>query len=238
MLLLTLMAACGLALVHLLAGKLHFLGGIPRSIWLSAAGGISVAYVFLHLLPELGRGQQAIQETVEEGGGWLEHLVYLAAFAGLTVFYGMERTARRARRRHGGQGPGLPVFRLHMTSFAVYNVLIGYLLVHDIRSPRELAFFFCALALHFLVNDFGLQEHYRQVYAATGRWILAGAVLIGWATGIAIVIPEPAMVLLIAFVAGGIVLNVLKEELPEERDSRFSAFLLGGTGYAMLLLAL
>jgi hypothetical protein len=33
------------------------------------------------------------------------------------------------------------------------------------------------------------------------------------------------------------VLNVLKEELPEDRDSRFAAFAVGAGGYAALLLA-
>lgn len=38
--------------------------------------------------------------------------------------------------------------------------------------------------------------------------------------------------------AEGVVLSVLKEELPEERRSRFSAFLLGAGAYAVLLLAI
>jgi hypothetical protein len=41
---------------------------------------------------------------------------------------------------------------------------------------------------------------------------------------------------LFAFLAGGIVLNVIKEELPEERESRFPAFVVGTGGYAVLLL--
>lgn len=48
-----LFAALGLALVHLYGGKLRFLEGTPRSIWLSIAGGVSVAYVFVHLLREV-----------------------------------------------------------------------------------------------------------------------------------------------------------------------------------------
>jgi hypothetical protein len=50
----------GLMLVHLFAGKLRFLEGTPRSRWLSMAGGISVAYVFLHVFPELEEAQQHI----------------------------------------------------------------------------------------------------------------------------------------------------------------------------------
>ncbi len=42
---------------------------------------------------------------------------------------------------------------------------------------------------------------------------------------------------LIAFLAGGIIRNVLKEEVPEERESRFSAFAVGATAYAAILLA-
>jgi hypothetical protein len=38
------------------------------------------------------------------------------------------------------------------------------------------------------------------------------------------------------FLAGGVVMNVLKEELPEERESRFWAFLLGAGLYAGVLL--
>jgi hypothetical protein len=44
--------------------------------------------------------------------------------------------------------------------------------------------------------------------------------------------------LLLAFVAGGIVLNVLKEELPRERESRFWAFAFGAAFYSVLLLAI
>jgi hypothetical protein len=47
-----------------------------------------------------------------------------------------------------------------------------------------------------------------------------------------------AIALLFAFLAGGVILNVLKEELPEERQSRFWAFALGAGIYTVLLLAL
>jgi len=40
---------------------------------------------------------------------------------------------------------------------------------------------------------------------------------------------------LVAVLAGGVILNVLKEELPEECRSRFTPFLLGAAAYAGLL---
>lgn len=41
-----------------------------------------------------------------------------------------------------------------------------------------------------------------------------------------------------AFIAGGIILNVLKEELPPARESRYWTFALGATAYGTLLVIL
>lgn len=46
--LLSLLAAVALAFVHLLAGGVKTLHVVPHSRWLSLAGGVSVAYVFIH----------------------------------------------------------------------------------------------------------------------------------------------------------------------------------------------
>lgn len=237
---LTLVLALLLALIHLVVGRLRFLSGTPRSIWLSLAGGISVAYVFIHLLPELSEGQ----ETFEAHGvlawfGFLEHHVYLLALVGLVGFYGLERAARSSRRKnagdHGTAGPG--VFRLHLASFGLYNGIIGYLLLHrEMPGLRSLLLYFFAMAVHFVVNDFGLRDHFGQRYDRYGRWILAAMPLLGWGVGWLTKVGDPVIVALFAVLSGGVVLNVLKEELPEERASRFWAFSLGVFLYSLVLL--
>jgi zinc transporter ZupT len=65
---------------------------------------------------------------------------------------------------------------------------------------------------------------------------LAAAVVLGWVLGALIEVTPLAVSALFAFLAGGIVLNVLKEKLPERRESHFSAFALGTGLYAALLL--
>jgi zinc transporter ZupT len=91
------------------------------------------------------------------------------------------------------------------------------------------------MGLHFVVNDYGLREHHKDAYTRLGRWLLAGALLAGWILSLVAVVPEKALVAVLAFLAGSVVLNVLKEELPERRQSRFSAFAVGAAGYATLL---
>lgn len=236
----SLFAAVTLVIIHMLAGRLHSEGDGARSRWLSAAGGVSVAYVFIHLLPELARGQQVLEASESSLLGYIEHHAYLLALIGLACFYGLERLVKSHRRHlpehapsHGG------MFWLHIAAFAFYNGLIGYLLVH--REPGnsgDLLTFAVAMALHLLVNDFALQNHHNHLYVHRGRWMLAAAVLAGWGLGQARAIPDLAVSAAVAFIAGAIVLNVLKEELPEERNSRFSFFLLGAVGYSVLLLGM
>lgn len=238
----TLIAVAGLILVHLFGAHLKFLETTPRSVWLSGAGGISVAYVFLHLLPELAKGQEAIREAASGALRYLDQHAYLLALGGLIVFYGLERAAQQSHSKHKrnveDETPDKQIFWLHMASFSVYNVLIGYLLVSDFDEMRSLTFFFIAMALHFVVTDFGLREHFKQTYHRIGRWLLSAAIALGAFIGWFYEIPEVATSALVAVLAGGVILNVLKEELPEERRSRFLPFLAGATAYAVLLLAL
>ncbi|MCU0569612.1 MAG: hypothetical protein MUF49_23935 [Oculatellaceae cyanobacterium Prado106] len=243
MLLVTGILAAGLALIHIFAGRLRFLQVTPRSLWLSAGGGVSVAYVFIHVLPDLSESQQILQQSLNPALAFFEHHVYLLALLGLVVFYGLEKAAALSRQRSQEAGNGdvtsARVFWLHMASFAFYNALIGYLLLHrEMPGLRSLLFFAIAMSLHFLVNDYGLREHHKTMYDQMGRWILAAAVITGWSIGSSVAISEGAIAVLFSFLAGSVVLNVLKEELPEERESRFWAFAAGACGYAVLLLAL
>lgn len=241
---LTVLLAVALAVVHIISGQLRFLDTIPRNRWLSMAGGVSVAYVFVHLLPELSAQQQAFEQS--SGSSmitYLEHHAYLLALVGLAAFYGLERSAKLSRwrnRRAGKKDVASPkVFWLHIASFAAYNALIGYLLLHrESEDASDLLVYFFAMALHFVVNDHGLREHHKADYDRLGRWILAVAVVVGWGIGVVTELQPLAIAVLIAFLSGGIILNVLKEELPEERESRFWFFFLGAAIYAALLLLL
>ncbi len=232
--------------------SLRFLAGTPRSIWLSLAGGVSVAYVFVHLLPELAAGQEKVSRVVAQSETFAERHVYLIALAGLAVFYGLDRLAKTSRSRRQGKmvqsgrdseaaeaSTSPRVFWIHIGSFAIYNGLIGYLLLHrEVMTLPALLFFTVAMALHFLVTDYGLNEDHKAPYRHIGRWVLSVAVLLGLGIGYRTEISEAAIAVLTALLAGGVILNVLKEEVPRERQSRFWAFATGMAAYAALLLTL
>ena len=81
-----------IASVHIFAHKVTILDELPRKKWLSFAGGVSVALVFVHILPELHRMQDSIEHHSLLPGN-VEHDLYMIALAGILLFYGLEHMA-------------------------------------------------------------------------------------------------------------------------------------------------
>ncbi|RDC59501.1 hypothetical protein HME9302_00691 [Alteripontixanthobacter maritimus] len=239
--LLTAGMALAFCAVHLFVGKLRFLDVAPRSRWLSFAGGVAVGYVFLHVMPEIGaHGGDFASAT-----GWsvpaAEAAVYTLALAGLVLFYGIEQALERSRgtrmEQEGRDRPHHSVFWLHIAASALLVFIIGYLLNHrEDDSVAGIALFFTAMVLHFVTADYGTRADHPEIYDSRGRWVLVVATLGGWLTGLGVELPELAIGCLFAFVGGAIVLVVLKEELPTDRESAFQPFLLGIVLYSVLVL--
>lgn len=171
--------------------------------------------------------------------GFLERHIYIIALGSLILFYGLERIARSSKEAGEEEKTSRNVFWLHISVFALMNALIGYLLLHGSqRTLLTLFLFFVAMLLKFVVNDHGLHNLHKDAYDNLGRWLLAGAVLLGWGIGAAIELPAMGPALLQSFLAGAVILNVLKEELPEERQAHIWPFVLGAVVYSGVLLLL
>ncbi len=236
-------AAFALALLHVAARMLTFLEAVPRSRWLSLGSGISVAYVFVHLLPELAQIQRELGELAAGPLPSLERHAWLLALAGLAVFYGLEQVARRSGAVGNGGDRAAAAYDavgwIHLGSYTAYNGVVGYLLADQAQSgATDLALFAVAMGVHFVVNDHSLREDHGHVYDDYGRWAVSAGTLAGWGVSAATHVSDTAIGLLTAILAGSIILNVLKEELPEERQSRFLPFAGGAVAYAALLLTI
>ncbi|MGB3739458.1 MAG: hypothetical protein WA948_08910 [Pontixanthobacter sp.] len=239
--LLTLSLAIAFATIHLFVGKLRFLDSEPRSAWLSLAGGVAVGYVFLHVLPELGLHGGVFADATGLSHPLAEGLVYTLSLAGLVLFYGVEKAILISRdgipKPGDRERPTQAIFWLHIAATSVLVMTITYLLNHrEDVTFAGLAIYFVAMSLHFVTADFGSRSHHPEIYDRAGRYVLAAATIAGWVLGQAITLPELAIGCLFAFIAGAIILTVMKEELPEERESRFGPFLAGTVLYAALVL--
>jgi len=246
-----LVATLVLAGLHLAAPRIRKLPFVPERATGSFAGGLAVAYVFLHLLPEIAAGNEAIGEALSdviEPTPLMELGIFLVALAGFTVFYALERLAARTAPRvlvPAGQGDAEPergsssavVYGTHLGSFLVYNALITYTMALRLRTGILFAVLFTvAMGLHFVLTDRGLEEHYPDRFGRGGRMALGVALVVGWAAD-AVFAPTSALLvaLLTALLGGSILLNVFKEEVPSDRRSSFPWFLTGLVVYAALL---
>lgn len=233
--------AVGLALIHAFISKLNVVNIIPERRWISFAGGVSIGYVFLEIFPELGHAQKELEHSALPFVAYLENHVYILALLGLLVFYGLDilaLTSRRQNRSENNVDSTSPaIFWIHISAFAILNVIFGYLLqdVAD-HSLLQCILYFIAVALHFFIIDHNLREHHKTPYDKQGRWFLTAAIMMGAIAGKASRLNAAALSIVWSFLAGSLILNILKRELPDERKSCFGSFVGGIVLYTGLLL--
>jgi hypothetical protein len=83
-----------------------------------------------------------------------------------------------------------------------------------------------------------MEVHYRSLFERYGRYILSIMPLTGWALSVLFPERQSEAAVLLAFVAGAVFFNVIKEEVPgtENGDPKF--FVAGALIYAAALLLL
>lgn len=225
---LSLLFIIGFVGVHFSTKYLKLSTENPRSPWLSVFGGATIAYVFLYLLPELHKYLGIMKEAV--GDSWLAVVgdyTYLLALIGLLVYFGLD-TLAKTKQKDKGEESGFPVFLVHLSSFFIYNLIIGYLLIREeFSSQWSMALYFLALAAHFVATDHTLKEIHKEAYDRYGRWFLVAALLIGWLIGVILKVHEVAVGIAVSFLVGGILLNVFKDELKQGGSKNYLAFLSG-----------
>jgi hypothetical protein len=237
----TLCIASFFAAIFVFGEKLHIGYQTHKRRALSAAGGVAVAYVFIHLLPEMARaGTEFVKITNDRSLLLPEHRIYIAALAGFILFYGLEHMTRwsrlSGRREQTGYGISDPIFLLHIGGFALYAGLVSYLMVRGIDEKTvPILLYGIAMGLHFFSVDLSMHNEHGSMYDNFGKWILAGTVLVGWSCGVLAELPKPVVITMLGLVSGGVVMNSMIVELPGEKNGRFLSFCAGAAAYAALL---
>ncbi|SMF03989.1 hypothetical protein SAMN06265365_106124 [Tistlia consotensis] len=228
-----------LAAPHFLAGRIRRLPFVPEDETVSFGSGAAVAFVFLHTLPELADAGERVGAVLVPGDAFVplqEISAFLCALAGFLVFYGLEKSLRVHEGRAGG--PPLGVYRLHLASFALFNLLLMFFVAEQAgRGPTVFTWVFTgAMALHYLLIDRGFEEQFAERFDHRGRFILLAAMLAG------LVIAELAgehhqgyVEAARGFVAGSVLLNVFRGEVSFSRRSSFAWFATGVGAVTALL---
>lgn len=213
------------ALIHLFSGRLSRFNLDFQSKFLSTAGGVAIAYVFIDLLPKLCKNDLMVRQSLHALFPYFERHVFIMALFGFLLFYLVDRRQNEAK-----------TYWLSISSYALFNFLIGYAIV-DKNDPevKPLVLFTIAMGLHYFVNDFTLTRDHAQ-YRKSGRWILVACLLLGWIIGLFSQLPTVAIALVTAFIGGGVIMNVIRHELPKENPNNNKAFLFSALAYMLILL--
>jgi hypothetical protein len=225
----SLLAILLFALVHLFANKARYLGDTLQRRLLSLGSGVAIAYVFIDLLPKIGKNEPLITETIHKFFPFFERHAYVMALLGFLLFYVVDRS-NKLLGRHA-------YFYLSLSSYALFNMLIGYAVV-DVDNPevKPLFLFTLAIGLHYFANDYSLTMNFGKQYNHFAKWVLIVSLLVGWVIGFCTEISASAVALISAFIGGGVIMNIMRHELPSERKNSLTTFLTAAGFYTAILL--
>ena len=197
----------------------------------SFSGGTGLAYVTLYLLYELVvDGARKIHVLIPLGPEPIETL-FILLLAALSVNYIVQIQLQKTEDRRDDHH-GLSIL------FLVYNLLVGAGLVEEARwGAINLLFYVAALGTHMLFNDLFLDHICPSAHTWRWRAGLAAAPVAGCLLIAAFPVPEGVLYAVLAYVAGGTVINVLRFELPDVTTFRPLAFITGIILYAILIFA-
>ena len=200
----------------------------------SLGGGIAIAYVFLHLLPELNN----VHPDLEKINPYI-------TLSGFMLFYGLDNLADKlATPTKSNEWDFVKKksqlakydFNLEIGFLFIYNALIVYTLPEQFRLGKvSVILYMLAMLLHVFSNDHLLEEHYLKPFKSWGCYVLGAAPIVGAIADF--LIPSSSLIsgILTALLAGFILLNVFKKELPDNAKSSFAWFSAGAIGFGIML---
>lgn len=179
----------------------------------SFSGGLAVAYVFLHLLPELDEGHEFLGERI-----------YFVALLGFTFLYGFEFWLRRRSRVEVQKAH----YALQMGIAMVYSALLVFTLGTQLPATLALTVVFViAIGMDLLSDDIDFLEDFDDRFRKQGRFLVAAAGAAGFALSLVRRPHEVYIDLLTAVLAGFMLYSVFRDEVPTASKAHFPMFLTG-----------
>lgn len=219
-----------LAAIHLFANRTEILGWIWKKNFLSFAAGISFAYVFVDLLPELEKGLPVLKRSFGDLLPYLDRHTYVIALLGVLFYYGLHTSSTGTSDRN---------FWVSLGGYSLFNFFVGASL-SDSNNPeiQPLFLFTIAMGMHYFISDHNANEENFTLYNRKGRWILVLALFLGYIVGYLTSIPDTIVAIAVSFISGGVLLNVLRYELPKREQVGYYFFLTGSLIFTLIILTL
>jgi hypothetical protein len=212
-----LLVALILVAAHLIAPRVKGLIKHPERQQ-ALGGGLSVAYVFLHLIPSL-----------DAADGVVGPRIYFIGLLGFVAFYGLDVMFQPPKHTHPTK------YHAYLSTFFVYDGLLIFTLGLNLPPTPVLTLVFgLSVALDVLNTDLEMQDEYGERFVKWGRWLLIAGVAIGYGLNL-VRRPHPVVVdLLTAALAGFMIFHTNNGVFPVSRNKKFPWFLAGVLAFWVL----
>lgn len=201
----------------------------------SFSGGVAVAYVFVHMLPELADGELAFAGvTVPDAVPdlFVQSSLFLVALVGVVLFYAIDAKVE------DGKNSTKTVYLIHLILMGILSFIFAYTNPTRIELGPDFAILFTiVMSLHFVLSDRALARMHPEHFRRTDRWVLTIFLLVGLAMSYFAPPPNELFVAIpTAFLGGAVLLTVFREELPNVSVARLGWFVTGAGIFSVLLL--
>lgn len=218
------------SLVYFLDFKLLHM--VDEAILNSFAAGVGVVYIFIHMLPQLAHGQPILEHSFNRSfllGS--EFAIYIIALAGFIFFYLFDQIlvyTDQLPTKSYDKKIERSIYWANVFFVFSYNMLIGYIVgSYNLNSMTYQVVFLVAYLVHFVALKWGIYHVSPDLYNNKARYPIVLGLFIGYFLALLFSISENIFIIIEAFITGAMILMVFKHELPNERDSKNTAFILG-----------
>lgn len=211
---------------------LNLLHKIDEAILNSFAAGIGVVYIFIHMLPQLAHRQAVLMDSFYDvnllGSSFA---IYIVALIGFIFFYLFDQIlvyTDQLPTKVYEKTMERSIYWANVFFVVAYNMMIGYVVgSYNLNSVSYQLIFLLAYFIHFIALKWGIYHVSPALYNDRARYPIALGLFIGYFIALFFNISENIFIIIEALITGAMILMVFKHELPNEKDSRNTAFLVG-----------
>jgi hypothetical protein len=197
----------------------------------SFAAGASLAYVIVDLLVELTSvGAPHVHSALPVGPSH-EKSLFAVVLAGAVAWYIVAAVAAKVGGRRSR-------YSAHLVPLVVYSLFVGGAVALEAEHGAvPLALFSIQMLLHLVVVEGHIRKHFEHQHTGLPYAVLAWAPGVAAAAWTILGLPEAALYLTLALVAGSTAVQVIQSELPSPIAVRIGPFFLGVCLYSVLVAA-
>ncbi len=191
---------------------------------ISFAAGLSSAYLFLLLLPE-----------VYQGSLILKQYTYLILFIGFVSIHISEKYIYKHVDRKKIKEE---VKAVHHITFFFYHFVIGIVLVTLLKqSLREGTLFFIPVWFHTAISSVALTEiHKKLKEKSLTKILLSLSAIMGITIALLAMIPAIVHYSLLSLITGSLMYIIVKDLTPRGKEGNVNMFILGVISYSLIII--